>query len=542
MYVLGFEIHQSQISNCKMNQIKTVRKSWYMLALLPVLICGLPLVFVFISAGQLSSGNLGESLQFFSVSSVSNTIVMCLGVLLLSLVLGVGSAYFLVHYNFPGRGFFETVLLFPIAIPGYIMAIAYASFFDYGGMFYNATGTYVNIMNMYGLVAVLALCLYPYIFINALNAFRLTSGNYTESARLMGIGGRQRFFKIMLPLALPAVVAGAWLTLMESLNDFGAAGYYGIRTISTEIYRCWQVAPEVTVMLSLCVLLVIITLMVLVQKYLGKRGYYQSAKNRPFQRKNTGVAKKWLLFAGFALFFFISFVLPVLVLVKYAIQQGSTEEYRVLFIRTYNSFLIAAIAAAAIMLLCILAGYNKVVNHLFKNRVLHFIADFGYALPGAVLAIVLISVSTFFDYHWGTVLTGSLFFLLLAYVIRFYTVARQPVENLYSRIPASLFQASVNLGKSPLQTLFKVYFPLLLPAFIGIFLLVLIDVLKELPLTLILRPFNFETLSTSVYGYAKVNESVQQAAPYSLLIITLGVGATLLLKRLDKKYGHSAGK
>jgi iron(III) transport system permease protein len=159
-----------------------------------------------------------------------------------------------------------------------------------------------------------------------------------------------------------------------------------------------------------------------------------------------------------------------------------------------------------------------------------------------VLAIALISVSTFFDNWLGTVLTGSLFFLLTAYVIRFYTVARQPVEHLYQRIPNSLFQASVNLGKTPLVTLFKVYLPVLLPAFTGIFLLVLIDVLKELPLTLILRPFNFETLSTSVYGYAKVNESVQEAAPYSLLIITLGVLAAWLLKRLDKKYGHPAGK
>ena len=224
-------------------------------------------------------------------------------------------------------------------------------------------------------------------------------------------------------------------------------------------------------------------------------------------------------------------------LVAYAFNHGTSEDTRVLLIRAYNSFLIAGIASLLILVFCIFNGYNKIVNGNRKNKIIDFLSDFGYAVPGSVLAIALISVAAYIDSTTGYFITGTIFFLIIAYLIRFYTVARQPIENLFNKLPQNLFNASASLGKRPLYTFVKVYLPILAPAFISVFLLVFIDVLKELPLTLILRPFNFETLSTSVYGYAKVNESVVQAAPYSLLIITLGVAAILILKRIEKKYG-----
>ncbi|HYG53164.1 MAG TPA: iron ABC transporter permease [Flavobacteriales bacterium] len=522
--------------------VKTIRWTWFLPALIPVVICSIPLAFVLVSAVQLNPAELYQSFVFFSTSSVTNTALLCSGVLLVGLVIGVGAAYVFAHYSFFGARFLETAFVLPIAIPGYIMAIAYASFFNYGGLFYQGTGMYFNMMNMAGLVFTLGLCLYPYIFITALHAFKLSSGNYSESAKLLGIGGRKLFFKIALPLALPAIVAGAWLVFMETLNDFGAASYYGVRTLSTEIFRCWQVGPSVTIFLSLCILLLVVVCMVLIQRYLNKKGYYQASKSKPMQKiKLTGWRNALALLVCLKVLFF-AFILPVSILILYTWQFGlEPGESKRLLARTVNSFQLAAIAAAVILFFCIVAGYSKIVHRMRKLKMVEFLADFGYAVPGAVLAVALISVSTFLDAGLGTFLTGTFFYLVLAYMIRFYTVARQPVENIYNKLPQNLYSASVSLGKNPRVTFAKIYFPLLLPAFVSIFLLVFIDVLKELPITLILRPFNFETLSTSVYGYAKVNESVGQAAPYSLLIITLGVLAVLLLKRIEKKYGITQG-
>lgn len=516
---------------------KTRRWTWYTLALIPVIVCCIPLLFVFVSSSQIKTDELSESLAFFSASSISNTVILCLGVLFFSLLLGVGSAYVFANYSFTGSRFFETAFMLPLAIPGYIMAITYSSFFDYGGYFYQLTGTYFNMMNMAGLIFVLTICLYPYIFITALHAFKLSSGNYNESAKLLGTNKLNLFFKIALPLAVPAIIGGAWLAFMETLNDFGAASYYGIRTMSTEIFRCWQIGPSVTVFLSLCVLVFIIVTMILIQRFISKRGYYQSSKTKPVVKIKLTGSKNFIFSALSFILFTVCFLIPVIVLFCYSMRSGTTEDIRVLLVRSYNSFVIAGIAALVILVFCILSGYNKVANGIKKNRFGNFIADFGYAIPGSVLAIALISVASFVDASTGLFITGTISFLIIAYMIRFYTVARQPVENVFNKIPQSMFNASVSLGKSPFFTFIKVYLPVLLPAFISIFLLVFIDILKELPLTLILRPFNFETLSTSVYGYAKVNESVSQAAPYSLLIITLGVIAILILKRIERSHG-----
>jgi iron(III) transport system permease protein len=516
---------------------KTRRWTWYVLAFIPVLVCSIPLLFVFVSSSQIKSAELSESISFFSVSSISNTIILCVGVLFFSLLIGVGSAYVFANYSFTGSWFFETAFMLPLSIPGYIMAITYSSFFDYGGYFYQLTGVYFNMMNMGGLIFVLTICLYPYIFITALHAFKLSSGNYSESAKVLGTGRRKLFFKIALPLAIPAIIGGAWLAFMETLNDFGAASYYGIRTMSTEIFRCWQIGPSVTVFLSLCVLMFIIITMILIQRLIAKKGYYQASKSKPVSKiKLTGTKNFIFSFLSFLLFS-ICFLIPVIVLFFYSLRSGVSEDLRVLLVRSYNSFVIAGMASLVILIFCILSGYNKIVNGIKQSKFSNFLADFGYAIPGSVLAIALISVASFVDTNTGFFITGTISFLIIAYMIRFYTVARQPIENVFNKIPINVFNASVSLGKNPLFTFFKVYFPLLAPAFISIFLLVFIDVLKELPLTLILRPFNFETLSTSVYGYAKVNESVSQAAPYSLLIITLGVLAILILKRIERKNG-----
>lgn len=520
-----------------MMNAKGIRRTWWLIGLFPVLICAIPFVFILVSTTSVSADQLSESFAFFSTDSIVNTILICSGVLMVSLFVGVGSAYLFAHYTFTGSRFFQIAFLFPIAIPGYIMAITYSSFLEYGGLFYEFTGIYIDPKNKIGLVMMLAACLYPYIYVGAFNAFSLNSGNYIESARTLGMSKRKVLFKIILPLALPAIIVGSWLVLMETINDFGASSYYGVRTISTEIIRCWQISPDVTILLSLAVMVVLVMVVFLFNRYQRKKGYYQSSKSKPIDKKRLNGWRGIVVAVGCSLFFILVFALPVAVLVNYSLHTETAESTRILLIRTYNSFVIAAIATVFILLASILAGYSKMVNRSIKASVWSFIADFGYVIPGAVLAIALVSVSAALDHAMGWALTGSLFFLILAYGIRFYTVGRQPIESLYQKLPLNLYHASVNLGQSPIKTFVRVYFPLLYPAFVTIFLLVFIDVLKELPVTLLLRPFNFETLSTSVYGYAKVNESVREAAPYSLLIITLGLLAVLLLKRIEKKYG-----
>lgn len=521
------------------SSFQSIRKIWLFLAILPVLICAIPLIFVFVASKNVSVSGLNESFSYFSTDSVLNTFTIIFFVLLFSMVIGIGFAWLFSHYSFSGSRFFEWMMVLPIAIPGYIMAVTYSSFFDYGGYFYQFTGSYFNMMNMYGLIFVLAITLYPYIYINALNAFKLTSGNYGESARILGAGSSKYMFKILIPLAMPAIVAGAWLTIMETLNDFGAASYYGIRTISTEIIRCWQIDMSLTVFISLMVFLLVILSLFFVQRFLSRKGFYQASKSKPIERIRLKGSKNAMASALCALFFFVSFLLPVLILFAFYTAHMPSEESGSLLIRTWNSLLIAIFGATAILIFTIVASYNSVVNNQRRSKWINFIADFGYALPGAVLAIALIGVAVFFSWLFSINLVGTLFFLILSYFIRFYAVARQPVSSLFSRLPRNSYSASVNLGKSPLSTFFKVYFPLLWPGLLSIFLLVLIDILKELPVTLILRPFNFETLSTSVYGYAKVNESVQEASPYALIIILLGVAAVGLFMFVQRKANDS---
>ncbi len=525
------------VGNNMSGSFSITRKSWLILALLPTLLCLLPLFFIFYSIFEFNYAELIDAFDYFSISSVTNTFILIVGVLFVSLIIGVGLGYLFAHYNFFGSKVFETLFMLPIAIPGYIMAVAYSSFFEYGGTFYQYTGFYFSMMNMTGLILVLSFTLYPYIYINALHAFRLSSSNFSESGYALGASRTKVFIKIIFPLILPSVVAGAGLCMLETLNDFGASSYYGIRTVSNEIYRCWQVAPSLTVFLSLLVLLVIFILVVFYTFRIRKRQFFQAAKSKPIVQKKLGKNNFIFIFILCTTLFLIVFLLPVAVLVHYTFRTGVNIDLSTLMVRSYNSFYIATVAALIILVFCIITSFGKIVNHSKSKNYFSILADFGYAVPGAALAVALISVSVFFDNYLPFAITGSFAFLVVAYFIRFYAAGRQPVESYFKRLSPNLFSASGTLGKKPFFTLRKIYWPILFPAFISIFLLVLIDVLKELPLTLILKPFNFETLSTSVYGYAKVNENVSQAAPYSILIITLGVIAMLMLRRVEKKYG-----
>ena len=519
--------------------LKTIRWGWTLFALIPLVICFIPFLFLVFGATNVNSTELSKSFAFFSIDSISNTIILCLGVLVLSCILGIGLAYLVVNYSFKGSRFFEIAFYLPIAIPGYIMAITYSSFFDYGGYFYQFTGSYLNIMNMAGLIFVLSISLFPYIYITALHAFKLNSANYNESAKLLGASSRKLFFKITLPLAAPAIIGGVWLTLMETLNDFGAASYFGIRTISTEIFRCWQFGTSLTLFLSFCIMLFILLLMVIMQYYLNKKRHNLSSKNKKMEPIKVNKKKSWLYF-GICLFVLsIVFLIPVVVLIAYAIRNGTSEEFGTLIIRSYNSFQLAGFASLFIIFFCIISAYFKIIRNKKSKLIGNIFLDFGYAIPGSVLAVSILSLAAFIDTTFSLFLTGTVFFLIMAYFIRFYTVARQPIENIFNKLPSNLYGASLSLGKSPFQSFIKIYLPLLLPGFLAIFLLVFIDILKELPLTLILRPYNFNSLSTTVYGYAKVNENIGQASLYCLFIITLGVLAIFMLKHIERKYGTS---
>lgn len=520
-----------------------------LLAGLPVASVGLNLFAGGTSAtwGHLSSTVLPEY--------IANSLWLCLGVGLGVGVVGVMTAWLTAMHDFPGRRVFEWALVLPLAVPAYVMAYVYTDFLQFVGpvqtflrdSFGWEHGDYwfPDIRTLPGAIVMFVCVLYPYVYLLARTAFLERASGMLEAARTLGMGPWRAFFAVSLPLARPAIVAGIALALMETLADYGTVAYFAVNTFTTGIYRAWfSLGDRVAAAQLAAMLLAFVLFLLTVERISRGRARYHNTTGR--NRPMAGARLKGLA-AGLAILacmlpLLLGFVLPAGLLLKMALTEGDAQFGERFLTLSRNSFVLAGATAAIGVLLALLLAYGA---RLAKNGLasgLNRLVGLGYAVPGAVIAVgVLIPVTrldnwlagqwqAWFDYNPGLLLTGGIAALIYAYLVRFLAVALHTVESSLGKITPSMDDAARSLGLGQGETMRRVHVPMLRGSLLTAGLLVFVDVMKELPATLVMRPFNFDTLATQAYTLAS-DERLAEASTAALAIVVVGLLPLIALSR-----------
>ncbi len=521
----------------------------------------LPVLSVF--ASLWSTGESAETLRHLISTVIPaallETSLLGLGVVAGVIAVGAATAWLVATCEFAGRRIFEWALLLPLAMPAYIVAYAYTDYLQYAGPlqqflrdnFHWRRSDYwfPEIRSLAGAAFVFIVVLYPYVYLLARTAFLARTAAMMDAARGLGQTPWQTWWRVNLPLARPAIAAGALLALMETIADYGAASYFGLQTFTTSIYRAWfSLGDRLAASQLAAVLLVLVLLMFLVEhRARGRARFFTpTASQRPATRtvlQGTGNAAA---FAACAVPIALGFVVPVLLLLRLlapAWQGVDWSRYARWFVNTLSIGVAAALLALIVVLALAYTARSTTrgaPSVLVRSAVR--VMSLGYAVPGAVIAVGILVPLAAFDNHLdavtksvlgvgtGLLLTGSVFALLYGYLVRYFAVAYQTVEAGLARITPAMDASARSLGSTPLDTFVRVHLPILRPSVLAACLLVFVDVMKELPATLVLRPFNFDTLAVIAYQMAS-DERLGQAALPALTIVGAGVIPVTLLSR-----------
>lgn len=529
-----------------------IRVSWR-IPLLPVLIAGLISLPILLLATELLTPKLDLWAQLWSTilpRMLGNTLLLMAGVGAGTLIIGTGLAWLVTMYQFPGCAFFDRALLLPLAMPAFIMGFVFMSLFDYAGpvqtawrALFGRSAPFPDIHSGGGAIIVMTLVLYPYVYMLARSAFREQAGVTLEAARALGCGRKRAFWRIAIPMARPSLAAGAALALMEAMTDFATVRFFSFPTISEGVVRLWEGRMDRVAATELASLLMIVALALLVveRQLRGRARYHQQGGSgrRPVRAALKGQSK-WGAFAVCALVLFAAFVLPIGQLVLWAVHEinghvpGTWETVYGQYVG--NSSALAGIAAVLTVGLALLLAHSA---RIWKSRFVHGltrIGTMGYALPGSVIAAgVLLTIAPVDHtlHEWlgtGLLLTGSVVGLMYAYVVRFLAVAHKSVESSLDKVKPSMDEAARTLGARPWDVLRRIQAPLVANGVLAALILVFVDVMKELPATLLLRPFGLDTLG--VWAYMLAAESFWQAASIpALTIVAVGLIPVILLMR-----------
>lgn len=475
------------------------------------------------------------------------------------IVLGSTSAWLVAAYDFPGRRVFEWALLVPLAMPAYIVAYAYTDFLQFAGPLQSwlraafgwQRGDYwfPEIRSIPGAAFVFTVTLYPYVYLLARTAFLARTASMADAARSLGYSPLRSWLHVNLPMARPAVAAGAALALMETVADYGAASYFGLQTFTTAIYRAWfSLGDRIAASQLATVLLAVVLLLMAFELRARGRARFVSAPNsaRPAQRITLAGSRGVAALLACCLPLAAGFVVPMAILLGLAAPAVHDLDLGRYLQWLLNSVLLGGGAALiAVAVAAALAYAVRLTARGAPARAVMLAArlmNLGYAVPGIVIAVgILLPLATFdnaldawmkarFGIGTGLLLTGSVAALLYAYVVRYFAVAFQPIEAGLARITPAMDASARSLGASPREVFARVHVPLLAPSLFAAALLVFVDVMKELPATLVLRPFNFDTLAVIAYQFA-ADERLGEAAIPSLTIVAVGVLPVILLSR-----------
>jgi len=492
---------------------------------------------------------------------IINSLWLMLGVSIGTLLLGIPSAWFISQYHFVGKRVFHWALLLPMAMPAYIIAYTYTGLLEFEGPVQSALRTlfetqtvnlwFPEIRSLGGAIVMFSLVLYPYVYLLARSAFANQSHSVMQASRTLGAGPYKTFFKVALPIARPAIIAGLTLALMETLADFGTVQHFGVATFTTGIYRTWTGFGDTTTTAQLSILLLVfVTVLMMVEFWSRKQAKYFT---NPNQQSNLTLPT---LTGGRAVGAFtlclipilFGFILPALQLLDWSINVASTSLNSEFFTLVWNSFSLAFITALVTVSIALLLLYakrsqnNKMVDHSVR------VASLGYAIPGTVIAVAVMIPFAWFDNTldaWsretlgistGLLLSGTLFALIFAYSFRFLSVALQSIGSGLSQIKPSMDESAKTLGASHWTILKRIHIPLLSSSLVTAFILVFVEVLKELPTTLILRPFNFNTLSVRAYEMAADERLADAGLPALLIVITGLIPVIILSKLIGKRH------
>jgi iron(III) transport system permease protein len=501
---------------------------------------------------------------------IANTLWLFAGVGVGVTLVGVSTAWLTTMHEFPGRRHFEWALVLPMAMPAYVLAYVYTDLLQFVGpvqsflreSFGWKSGDYrfPQIRSVGGAIAMFVCVLYPYVYLLARAAFLERASGMLEAARTLGSGPWASFFRVSLPLAWPAVIAGMSLALMETLADYGTVSYFAVPTFTTGIYRAWfSLGDRIAAAQLAAALLGFVVLLLVLEKLTHGRGRFHNTtgRSRPQHGMRLGGLKATAAFVVCLLPLLAGFILPALLLVRMALGAAGSEagvEIGSRFARLAgNSLLLASVTAVAAVLLALLLAYAARLAKGIVPDALNRLVSLGYAVPGSVIAVgVLIPVTRldnwlgaqwegWFGSNPGLLITGGIAALVYAYLVRLLAVALQTVQASLAKVTPSMDDAARSLGHTQTQTLWHVHVPLLRGSLFTAMLLVFVDVMKELPATMVMRPFNLDTLATQTYTLA-ADERLAEAALPALAIVAAGLLPLIVLSRQIARSRRQQGR
>jgi len=490
---------------------------------------------------------------------IKNTVILMIGIGIVTFVVGTSTAWIVTTCRFPGRKMLKWALLVPLATPTYIIAYTYVDVFEYSGFVqtllrdlfgWQSRSDYLfpEIRSLGGAIFVMSFVLYPYVYLTARAAFLKQSGGLMEVSRTLGLGPWGSFFKVALPLARPAIAVGVTLAMMESLNDIGAVEFFGVNTLTVGIYATWLGRGNLGGAAQIAsVMLIIVFALIWLERLMRQRQRFFHATNHDTQPNAFYLKgpRAWLATLACSLPIIFGFVVPGAVLLDFAIGNFETAFTADYFRYARNSLLLAGLASVAAVAVGLFLAYAYRLARSDNVQIAIRFATIGYAVPGAVLGIgILVPLAqidnsvdalmrSVFGISTGLILTGTIFSICFAYLVRFLAISYGALETGLGRITPSLDMAARTLGRTAGGTLKDVHLPLLRPALATATLLVFVDCMKELPATLLLRPFNFDTLATHVYTLASL-ELLEDSALSALTIVVVGIIPVILLSRTLK--------
>ena len=539
--------------------------AWSVTLFLIALVVALPVIVIFAHI-FMPAGDIWQHLASTVLPRyLTNTFWLVLLVGTGTLLIGTGTAWLVVMCRFPGKRLFEWALLLPLAVPTYVIAYAYTDFLQFAGPLQSLLrdtfgwehGDYFfpNIRSLGGAATLITLVLYPYVYLLARASFLEQSVCVLDVGRTLGRGPWHLFASVAVPLSRPALVGGVSLVLMETLNEFGAVQFFGVDTFTTGIYRTWfgLGEPIAAAQLAACLLAFVIVFVLLERWSRGKRRYFHTT-NR-YQQLPEYVLYGWRSAGAVTLCLLpvlIGFLLPSGILLEMAITEGDSLFGTRFFSFAFNSLSLATIAALLAVGLAMLLSYGVRIHNTPFARFSSRIAAMGYAIPGSVVAVGILIPFAWLDNTinlWtrdtygvivGLIFSGSAFILVYAYVVRFLAVSFNAVEASLGKVTPSMDAASRTLGQTAGGTLRRIHTPLMRSSLLAAGILVFVDVMKELPATIILRPFNFDTLAVRAHNLA-ADERLAEASTASLAIVIVGIVPVILLSMAMQRARPGSG-
>ena len=517
--------------------------SWFFSSFLVSFIVLIPVITVFASFFE-STSNYYEILKnTFLFEYISNSLILLLSVLLLTFVIGTGAAYLVSFYKFPGSEFFKWSLILSFAVPPYIYAYSLTAFFENYGTAFTILKSLLGDTNynknipkfdgMFGAILSLSFSLYAYVYILARASFLYQSQNLIDLGKNLGFSRFKSFYKVILPAARPAIVAGLSLVAMETLAEFGAVDFFSINTLTTGIYNSWIYFDDLAFAnrISFFLLLFIFSLFILENLSRKRAKYHLNSKGGFKQKEKIKLFRfdAYLAFVFCFFIFFVSFLFPLCQMLYWTVKFPENLFDLQITNLVLNTLYLVTLSSLVLIIFSLISNYG---NRVSNNKTLNFLSTLsisGYAIPGVILAIAFITFIAWFDdsiikslgfSSIKKLFIGSIFGLVLVYFIRFYSLAFNGIKSGYEKMNISVDESAYLLGYSKRKTFTNIHIPFLRNSLMFIIILISLEIIRELPITLILRPFNFETFATTAYISAS-EDLLEAAAVPSLFLILI---------------------